>query len=113
LNCDWLRFFDEQRVYPATCLDLIDYYFYAKIKAHNLTLPNHIFADTFEYSFTHKIVQDYFQFICNNREHFKDKHEVKRIGEYLKSEYIDVGKILSLKSFHGKTLNGSITNGIF
>jgi dephospho-CoA kinase len=91
LACDWLEFFDEQCVYPASYLDLADLYFYAKIKANNLALPNHIFADTFELSFTHKIVQEYFQFICNNREHFKDKNEVKRICEYLKSEYIDTG----------------------
>ena len=104
LTCNWLEFFDEQSIYPATCLDLVDLYFYAKINANNLSLPNYIFADTFITCFTFRIVQEYFQFICNNRKHFKDEDEIKFIGKYLEKEYIDEVKDFDFKKISWKDL---------
>jgi hypothetical protein len=104
LTCDWLEFIDEKRIYPAAYLDLIDHYFYEKIKANNLTFPNYVFTDPFKSCFTHKIVQEYFQFICNHRKHFNDEGEAEDIGEYLKSEYIDTGKELDFKGISWQNL---------
>ncbi|MDR0313506.1 MAG: PcfJ domain-containing protein [Treponema sp.] len=104
LNCDWLEILDEQCVYPATYLDLVDHYFYAKIKANGLTLPNHIFTDTFKSCFTHKIIQEYFQFICNNKEHFKEEDKVVNIGKYLIGVYIDTGEDFNFKEISWQDL---------
>ena len=81
----------------GNCYDLIDYFFITKIKANDLDLSLDVFHD-FRDCFTNQIVIEYFKFLCNNKKCINDK-EMREINEFLKSEYISVGKNIDFKNY--------------